>query len=81
MTLRPIAAIAADLHLDPDHVHAWGPHRAQVSLDALSAAPRTQVQPRLVLVSALNPTPAGEGKTVTTIGLGQGLRHIGKDVC
>lgn len=77
--LRPIAEIAARLGLDPQHLIPYGAHKAKVRLEALAAA---QGQPgRLVLVSAITPTDAGEGKTVTSIGLSQGLQTIGKKVC
>ena len=78
MPLTPISAAAARLDLDPGRVHPWGPGRAKI---APGAAPGGRAVGRLVLVSALNPTPAGEGKTVTTIGLAQGLAQRGARVC
>lgn len=73
--LRPIAHVAEELGLNAGHVHPWGPHRAKVSLDAIGRA-----KGRLVLVSAINPTPPGEGKTTTSIALAMGLRKRGRNV-
>lgn len=73
-SLRPISHVAEELGLLPDHVHPWGPHRAKVSLDAIGPA-----KGRLVLVSAINPTPPGEGKTTTSIALAMGLRKRGRN--
>jgi formate--tetrahydrofolate ligase len=72
--MRPISDVAADLGLAPEHLIPYGHHIAKVRLEALDAAPR---KGRLVLVSAITPTPAGEGKTTTSIGLTQGLRRLG----
>jgi formate--tetrahydrofolate ligase len=73
-SLRPILDVARELRLDPDHVTALGPHKAKIDLDAgASARPRG----RLVLVSAIGPTPAGEGKTTVSVGLADGLRRLG----
>ncbi len=76
MKLRPMNDVAAELGLHPDHVHAWGRDRAKVDLQALDA-PR---KGRLILVSAINPTPAGEGKTTTSIALAMGMRRLGRNV-
>jgi formate--tetrahydrofolate ligase len=73
VTLRPILDVAHDLGLDPADVIPWGRHKAKVSLDAFTRRPGP-AKGRLVLVSAINPTPAGEGKTTTSIGLAMGLR-------
>ncbi|HHO49614.1 MAG TPA: formate--tetrahydrofolate ligase [Deltaproteobacteria bacterium] len=76
---RPLADVAADLNLRPDEWEAWGPGRAKIRLDAIG--PRAPDSGgRLVLVSAITPTPAGEGKTTTAIGLAQGLKAIGEQV-
>jgi len=75
--LRPIAQVAADLQIDPDHLEPFGRDKAKVALEALSAAKRKPG--KLILVSAITPTPAGEGKTTVSIGLAQGLRRIGKN--
>jgi formyltetrahydrofolate synthetase len=76
-TLRPIADVANDLGITPDELDLYGRHKAKVSLsvlDRLVGAP----DGKLVLVTAITPTPLGEGKTVTTLGLTQGLRFLGK---
>ncbi len=75
--LKPIEEIAAQLSLPPEYLEPYGRVKAKIALEALSAAP-TQTQGKLILVSAINPTPAGEGKTTTTIGLGQALTRLGK---
>ena len=76
-TLRPITEIAEGAGLGPDAIEPYGHHIAKLSangLAALTGRPRG----KLVLVTAINPTPAGEGKTTTTIGLGDALNHIGR---
>ncbi|MFT7518552.1 MAG: formate--tetrahydrofolate ligase [Kiritimatiellia bacterium] len=79
--MRPISDVANELGLDPEHLIMYGKHKAKVHLDAMNT-PRRGTQPgRLVLVSALTPTPAGEGKTTTTVGLGQAMRSLGESVC
>ena len=75
--LKPIEEIAAQLSLAPEHLEPYGRVKAKIALEALSSAP-AQTQAQLILVSAINPTPAGEGKTTTTIGLGQALTRLGK---
>lgn len=73
--LRPILDVAGDLGLG-DHAFAHGPHRAKVSLDALADAPPGRG--RYVLVTAVTPTGAGEGKTVTSLSLAMGLARRGR---
>ncbi len=77
VTLKPIEEIASRLGLPSEHLELYGRVKAKIGLDALSLAP-SQQQGKLILVSAINPTPAGEGKTTTTIGLGQALTRLGK---
>src|SRR5580765_757418 len=73
--MRPIQEIARKLDLDPDFVEPYGRDKAKLALRALEGrTPRG----RLVLVSAITPTPAGEGKTTCSVGLAQGLAKIGK---
>jgi formate--tetrahydrofolate ligase len=80
-SLRPVTQVAAELGLAPTDLFAFGQEIAKVSLAALER-PRTRpAAGRLVLVSAITPTPAGEGKTTTTIGLGQALARLGKATC
>ena len=78
--LRPIAQIAAQLGLQEDEWEPYGRYKAKVSLAVLD---RLAGQPdgHLVDVTAITPTPLGEGKTVTTIGLGMALARLGKRVC
>lgn len=77
IALRPIHDVANDLGLDPHDVIPWGRHKAKISLDALTR--RGDAKPgRLVLVSAINPTPAGEGKTTTSVALAMGLQKRGR---
>ena len=76
--MEPILAVARDLGLNPDDVTVWGRDKAKVSLDALAGHPP---RGRLILVSAITPTSAGEGKTVTTISLAQGLATTGRRAC
>ena len=75
--LKPIEEIAAQLSLPSEYLEPYGRVKAKIALEALSAAP-AQTQGKLILVSAINPTPAGEGKTTTTIGLGQALTRLGR---
>lgn len=74
-TLRPIADVAADLGVDPEHVEPYGRDVAKIDLAAAAAAPRG----RYVVVSAITPTPLGEGKTTTVVGLTQGMQRLGSN--
>ncbi len=75
---QPIAAVARELGL-PDHLfETYGKGKAKIDLAALDGAPKGKG--RLILVSAINPTPAGEGKTTTSVGLAMGMRRLGKKV-
>ncbi|MBM4379978.1 MAG: formate--tetrahydrofolate ligase [Deltaproteobacteria bacterium] len=76
MDLRSIGAVAEELGLSSSHVIPWGRHRAKVDLGALK--PEGAQHGRLVLVSAINPTPPGEGKTTTSVALAMGLRRRGR---
>ena len=76
--LRPIAEIAARAHVDEKYLEPYGRWKAKVDPALLRESDRKDG--KLVLVTAITPTPAGEGKTTTTIGLADGLRRIGKDV-
>ena len=75
-TMRRINEIADELHIPEEYVENYGRYKAKISLDYLREGP--QKNGKLVLVTAITPTPAGEGKTTTTVGLADGLRHIGK---
>ncbi|SUA48852.1 formate--tetrahydrofolate ligase [Neisseria zoodegmatis] len=75
--IRPIGEIAAKLGLIADQYEPYGKYKAKINPADAFALPKKQG--RLILVTAINPTPAGEGKTTVTIGLADALRHIGKD--
>jgi formate--tetrahydrofolate ligase len=72
--LRPIAEIAETAGLPADALEPYGRYKAKVALEAVIGRPATG---KLVLVTGINPTPAGEGKTTTTVGLADALRRIG----
>jgi formate--tetrahydrofolate ligase len=74
--LRPIQQIADRLGIPPAAVEPYGHHKAKIAPDWLAARPP---RGRLILVTAINPTPAGEGKTTTSIGLADALNRIGRD--
>ncbi|SDW20298.1 Formate-tetrahydrofolate ligase [Kandleria vitulina] len=75
--MEPIAEIAAKLGLSDDDLELYGKYKAKVSLDTLKKVENNE-NGKLVLVTAINPTPAGEGKTTTMIGLSQALNLMGK---
>jgi formate--tetrahydrofolate ligase len=75
--LRPIQEIAIELGLHDDELECYGRYKAKVNLSALDRL-RDRPLGKYVLVTAVTPTPLGEGKTTTTIGLVQGLAHIGQ---
>lgn len=73
-----IKAIAERAHVDEKYIEQYGNYKAKIDLSLLNETDRPNG--KLILVTAITPTPAGEGKTTTTIGLADGLRRIGKDV-
>jgi formate--tetrahydrofolate ligase len=77
--MKPIADVARALGLDPSHLEPYGHHKAKVTARAIEGRwpPSGDAAGRLILVSAITPTPAGEGKTTTSIGLAQGLARLG----
>ena len=75
--MRPITEIAKTAHVDEKYIEQYGRYKAKIGPALLKETQRKDG--RLVLVTAITPTPAGEGKTTTTIGLADGLRRIGKD--
>ncbi|MGD2041108.1 MAG: formate--tetrahydrofolate ligase [Anaerolineae bacterium] len=77
--LRPIMEIAADLGLTEDDMDLYGKYKAKVHLDVIEKF-KDRPQGKYIDVTAITPTPLGEGKTVTTIGVSQGLHYIGKKV-
>ena len=76
--MRPITDIAKVAGVDEDYLEQYGKYKAKVDYKLLADSPRKDG--KLILVTAITPTPAGEGKTTTTIGLADGLRKIGKNV-
>ncbi|MHB1131901.1 MAG: formate--tetrahydrofolate ligase [Chloroflexota bacterium] len=75
--LQPIASIAADLGLNEDEIELYGKYKAKISLDVRERL-KDRPNGKYVDVTAITPTPLGEGKTVTTIGLAMALNRIGK---
>jgi formate--tetrahydrofolate ligase len=76
-TLEPIINVAKKIGIDSDSVFNYGHHKAKISLDFIKSL-ENKPDGKLILVTAMTPTPAGEGKTTTTVGLGDGLNAIGK---
>ncbi len=77
--LKHIAEVAAQLDISEDDLYLYGKFKAKLPLDLIDE--NKVKQSKLVLVSAISPTPAGEGKTTVSIGLSQGLNRIGKKTC
>jgi formate--tetrahydrofolate ligase len=76
--MRPILQIGRDqLGIEPEHLEPYGHYKAKVALDSIAAL-KNRPNGKLILVSAITPTPAGEGKTTTTVGLTDALRQLGK---
>ncbi|MDG2135344.1 MAG: formate--tetrahydrofolate ligase [Luminiphilus sp.] len=78
-TPTPITEIAEALNIPDEALEPYGRIKGKVNLDWLLKQP-VRESARMILVTAVSPTPAGEGKTTTTVGLGDALKHIGKDV-
>jgi formate--tetrahydrofolate ligase len=74
---RPIQEIGAKLNIATDHLLPYGHDKAKISAEFLASL-ASRKDGKLILVTAINPTPAGEGKTTTTVGLGDGLNFIGR---
>ncbi len=77
-SVRPIEEIAKRLSIPAEHLYRYGPAKAKVDLEYLSGLAE-RPDGKLILVTAITPTPAGEGKTTTTVGLGDGLNRLGLD--
>lgn len=75
--MKHIREIAATAHVDEKYIEQYGNHKAKIELSLLNETDKKDG--KLILVTAITPTPAGEGKTTTTIGLADGLRRLGKD--
>ena len=76
--MKPITEIASAINVDDKYVEQYGKYKAKVDYSLLKES--TRKDGKLILVTAITPTPAGEGKTTTTIGLADGLKKIGKNV-
>ncbi|MBU6191338.1 MAG: formate--tetrahydrofolate ligase, partial [Betaproteobacteria bacterium] len=78
-TLQPIETLARErLGIAPEHLSPYGRYKAKLSLEFIDSL-KDRADGKLILVTAISPTPAGEGKTTTTVGLGDALNHIGRD--
>lgn len=75
--MKPIVEIAKKVGLDEDDLELYGKYKAKISLEAIKKLEKNE-DGKLILVTAINPTPAGEGKTTTMIGLSQALNKLGK---
>ncbi|MNJ33488.1 Formate--tetrahydrofolate ligase [compost metagenome] len=75
--MKPITEVAAQLSLEPDQLELYGKWKAKLTEDVWESVSQ-RPDGKLILVTAMNPTPVGEGKTLTTIGLTQGLNRIGR---
>src|ERR1700716_1269942 len=76
--MQRIAAVAREkLGIGEEHLEPYGHYKAKISLEYLDSL-KGRPDGKLILVTAISPTPAGEGKTTTTVGLGDALNHIGK---
>ena len=76
-TMRPIAEVAHKVGIPSDALLQYGPTKAKITADFIDSI-KHRPDGKLILVTAISPTPAGEGKTTTTVGLGDGLSRIGK---
>ena len=75
--MKPIKEIADQLGLSEDDLELYGKYKAKISLETIEKV-KEREDGKLILVTAINPTPAGEGKTTTMIGLSQALNKLGK---
>ncbi len=76
--MLPIKEVASKIGLDEDDLELYGKYKAKISLEAIKRL-ESNKDGKLILVTAINPTPAGEGKTTTMIGLGQAMNKLGKN--
>lgn len=76
--MQPITEVAEKIGLSNDDIELYGKYKSKINLDVLTK--KSAHQGKLILVTAMSPTPAGEGKTTTTVGLADGLNKIGKKV-
>jgi formate--tetrahydrofolate ligase len=75
---RPIIDVARELGIRDDELELYGPTKAKVTLEAIGRLEAERPRGKYVVVTAITPTPRGEGKSTTSVGLAQGLNHIGK---
>ncbi|MCH2669486.1 MAG: formate--tetrahydrofolate ligase, partial [Gammaproteobacteria bacterium] len=75
--MKPISEIAQNLGMEPDSIIPYGHYKAKIPLEAINNGTKSG---KLIVVTGITPTPAGEGKTTTTVGLAQGMGVIGKNV-
>ena len=78
--MRPITEIAEQAGIPDEALELYGKYKAKINTISWKPAPSDH-EGKLVLVTAITPTPAGEGKTTTTVGLADGMRKLGKKVC
>ncbi|MGA1240573.1 MAG: formate--tetrahydrofolate ligase, partial [Ilumatobacteraceae bacterium] len=76
-TAKPLTDIAAQMGIGSEFLEPYGKSLAKISLDAIDSL-KSRPKAKYVVVTAITPTPLGEGKTTTTVGLGQAMKHIGK---
>ena len=77
--MKQISEVAAGLGMSQDDLELYGKYKGKIALEKWESI-KSRPDGKLILVTAINPTPAGEGKTTTTVGLGDALRHLGKKV-
>ena len=75
--MLPVQTVAEKLDITADELDLYGKYKAKISLEAIKKLDQNE-DGKLILVTAINPTPAGEGKTTTMIGLSQALNKLGK---
>ena len=75
--MQPITEVGTKLNIPPEQLQHYGPNKAKISFDYINSL-KNNTDGKLILITAITPTPAGEGKTTTTVGLGDGLNRIGK---
>ena len=75
--LEKISSVADKLDIPQDSLEPYGHYKAKISMDFIKSL-ESKEDGKLILVTAISPTPAGEGKTTTSVGLGDALNHIGK---
>lgn len=80
ITPKPVTEIAKSLGLNEDDLELYGRNKAKITPEAIKRVMKKPLG-RLILVTAITPTPAGEGKTTTTVGLGDALHKLGKNIC